>query len=82
MDIYRRSRKGQITILRLIVVVFSFVMIWPILAPFINSGGQDIAVQTSVVGFEAFILANLNLAIFFLVLLFIVAAGFFGGLLK
>lgn len=76
------NSKGQITILRLIVVVFAFLMIWPIFAPVITNEGQDIAVQTSVAGFEAFILANLNLAVFMLVLLFIVAAGFFGGLLK
>jgi hypothetical protein len=76
------SNKGQITSLQIIVVGLVFLILWPFLAPTIDNQGQSIAVQTQAVGVEAFVLLNLNIAIFFMFLLFILAVGFFGGLLK
>lgn len=74
------KRKGQAGAIGVIFLLIVFIVNWLIwLAPIISDVGQDVIKNNNLTGIEAFFFANLNLVIFFALLLGVMAYLYLGG---
>lgn len=74
------SRKGQAGIATYFFTVVIFVIIWALwLGKFLSDEGQRVIATHSLTGLEAFFYGNINLVIFFCLLLGTVAVTYWGA---
>lgn len=74
------KRKGQAGVIGVIFLLIIFVINWAIwLGPWIAEAGNDAVTEQGLTGAEAFFFANLNLVIFFCLILGVMAFIYLGG---
>lgn len=73
-------RRGQFTFITYLVVIFIVIAFWAIgFSGFFAEQGSEAVTTSGASGIEAFFLANLNLVIFFALILSVFAVIYFGG---
>ena len=74
------SKKGQAGLLGVVFGLIMFFILWSLfLASWVRTAAEDMIVNNSLTGLEAFLIANINLWIFSGILIGVLAVAYIGG---
>ena len=78
MNYIKMNKKGNTYVLFFWILTFIPFWVW-VFGPIFSEWGKRAIIENGMVGIEAFLYGNLNLAVFFFLLLVMFGVGFTGG---